>query len=265
MADDASIWEVSEAYERYIGRWSRPVADEFVGWLALPGGLRWLDVGCGTGALARAIAAAADPLLVQGVDRSSGFVERARRLAGSTGPQRFSEGDALDLPVADSSFDVAVSGLVLNFLEPPAQAVSELRRAVCTGGTVAVYVWDYTSGMQLLRRFWDGAGALDPEAVPLDEGRRFPICEPAALAALFGDAGLAELETRSIVVPTVFDDFDDLWNPFLGGQGPAPAYAMSLSERDRVALREHLRASLPVGSDGSIALTARAFAVRGRG
>ena len=125
-------------------------------------------------------------------------------------------------------------------------------------------MWDYASGMQLLRRFWDAAVALDPAAAALDEGRRFPICEPDALAGLFRDAGLDDVETRAIVVPTVFRDFDDLWEPFLGGQGPAPAYAMSLSEDARAALRERLRTSVPSGPSGTIELSARAFAVRGR-
>jgi len=262
VTDETSIWAISDAYERYIGRWSEPIASAFVAWLELPPGLRWLDVGCGTGALARAIAAGADPALVHGIDRSEGFVERARQLAGGEACQRFSEGDALALPVADGTFDVAVSGLVLNFLDPPEQAVFELRRVLRPGGTAALYVWDYASGMQLIRCFWDAAIALDPSASSHDEGRRFPICEPAELEKLVRGAGLREIETRSIVAPTVFRDFDDLWTPFLGGQGPAPAYAMSLAEADRDALRAELRGSLPTRPDGSIALSARAFAVR---
>jgi SAM-dependent methyltransferase len=263
VTDEASIWEVAEAYERYVGRWSVPVASDFVAWLALPGGLRWLDVGCGTGAVSRAVAAGAAPELVHGIDRSGGFVEYAARQAGRA-TVRFSVGDALELPVADGTFDVAVSGLVLNFLPDPARAVSELRRAVRRGGTAALYVWDYAEGMQLIRCFWDAAVALDPDARALDEGERFPLCQPHALEALFRDAGLGEVEARSIVVPTLFTDFDDFWQPFLGAQGPAPAYVASLADADRDALRERLRAALPAGADGSIALSARAFAVRGR-
>jgi hypothetical protein len=118
--------------------------------------------------------------------------------------------------------------------------------------------------MQLIRCFWDAAVALDPDARALDEGERFPLCQPHALEALFRDAGLGEVEARSIVVPTLFTDFDDFWQPFLGAQGPAPAYVASLADADRDALRERLRAALPAGADGSIALSARAFAVRGR-
>jgi SAM-dependent methyltransferase len=261
--NEPSIWEVAEAYERYVGRWSLPVAAEFVAWLALPGGLRWLDVGCGTGALSAAIDAGAAPLLVQGIDRSDGFVEYARQRT-ERATSRFSVGDALELPVADSTFDVAVSGLVVNFLADPRRAIAELRRAVLPGGTVALYVWDYAEGMQLIRCFWDAAVELDAEARTLDEGRRFPLCQPDALAALFNEAGLHQVETRSIVAPTLFTDFDEYWEPFLGGQGPAPSYVASLAEPARDALRERLRASLPTSVDGSISLSARAFAVRGQ-
>jgi SAM-dependent methyltransferase len=262
VTSEPSIWAVSDAYERFIGRWSRPVAAEFVDWLALPDDLSWLDVGCGTGALSRAIDAAAAPRLVHGIDPSNGFIEGARRLAGTRA--QFSLGDALDLPVADASFDVVVSGLVLNFVPDHGRAASELRRAVRPGGTVAVYVWDYASGMELIRSFWDAASELDPGALALDEGRLFPICEPTALEELMRDAGLEGVESRSIVVPTVFTSFDDYWEPFLGGQGPAPAYAMSLAEADRSALRARLKETLPMRADGSFELSARAFAVRGR-
>jgi SAM-dependent methyltransferase len=262
--NEPSIWEVAEAYERYVGRWSLPVAAELVAWLALPGGLRWLDVGCGTGALSAAIDAGAAPLQVQGIDRSDGFVEYARQRAEWATTPRFSVGDALELPVADATFHVAVSGLVVNFLADPRRAMAELCRAVLPGGTVALYVWDYAEGMQLIRCFWDAAVELDAEARTLDEGRRFPLCQPDALAALFHEAGLNQVETRSIVAPTLFTDFDDYWEPFLGGQGPAPSYVASLAEPACDALRERLRASLPTSVDGSISLCARAYAVRGQ-
>jgi hypothetical protein len=130
-------------------------------------------------------------------------------------------------------------------------------------GTVAAYVWDYASGMQLMRHFWDAAAALDPIAGDLDEGRRFPICRAEPLAQAFREAGLEEIQVRAIDVPTVFRDFADYWSPFLGAQGPAPSYVMSLDEPDRAALRERLRARLPTSPDGTIHLTARAWAARG--
>ncbi len=141
--------------------------------------------------------------------------------------------------------------------------VAEMHRAVRQGGRVALYVWDYAGKMEFMRYFWEAASDLDPAARALDEGARFPICHPGRLAALFEDAGLNQVETRPIDLATRFFGFDDYWLPFLGGQGPAPGYTASLSEEARAALRERLRSVLPVQRDGSIHLTARAWAVRG--
>ncbi len=138
-----------------------------------------------------------------------------------------------------------------------------MARVARSSGEVALYVWDYTGKMELMRHFWDAAVALDPRAGELDEGRRFLICRPEPLHQLFERAGLARIETRAIDVPTVFRDFDDYWTPFLGGQAPAPGYCMTLGKEARAALRERLRTSLPTRVDGSIHLIARAWAVRG--
>jgi SAM-dependent methyltransferase len=256
-------WAGGDRYESYVGRWSRPVARRFLGDLAVPPGRRWLDVGCGTGALTQAILATAAPAAVVGVDPSPDFVAHAA--AHVPDPRAaFREGSAQALPVDDASVDVVVSGLVLNFVPEPAAALVEMRRAATPGGTVAAYVWDYAGAMQLMRHFWDAAAERDPTAADLDEGLRFPLCRPGPLRSLFTGAGLDDVVVGEIVVPTVFADFDDYWTPFLGGTGPAPAYAMSLGEADRNALREILRARLPTADDGSIQLTARAWTVRGR-
>lgn len=257
------VWAVGDGYEAYVGRWSRLVAREFLRWLAVPGGSDWLDVGCGTGTLAAAIAEHAAPRAVLGVDRSMGFVAHARAHANDARSAFFEVGDAQALPVADGCFDAVVSGLVINFVPQPARMVAEMVRASRPGSAIGVYVWDYAGGMELMRRFWDAAKALDPAAAALDEAVRFPGCAPAPLEALFSAADLSEIETRAIDVRTRFRDFDDYWSPFLAGQGPAPTYATSLPDDRRVALREAIRAALPVASDGSISLGARAWAVRG--
>ena len=255
-------WTAGDAYEPYVGRWSRLVAAEFVDWIAAPEDARWLDVGCGTGALSEAILGSSAPREVVGVDPSEAFLGFARSRLGDARVS-FRTGDARALPVEDATFDVAVGGLMLNFVPEPAEALAEMRRSVRPGGAVAVYVWDYAGEMQLMRRFWDTAAALDPAAGELDEGRRFPICRPEELRMLFRQAGLYGIQDRAIDLPTVFRDFDDYWTPFLGGQGPAPGYCVSLPETKRAALREKLRTELPVAADGSIHLMARAFAVRG--
>jgi SAM-dependent methyltransferase len=255
-------WSHGERYESYIGRWSRLVASEFLAWLSVSPGQRWLDVGCGTGALTQTILRGAGPSAVTGIDPSAAYLAQAR---ASTSDVRadFMIGGAERLPVEDAVYDVVVSGLALNFVPDPAAAVAEMRRVTRRGGRVAAYVWDYAGQMQLLRQFWDAVVALDPHAQELDEGRRFPLCAPEPLQRLFSDIGIREVVIQSIDVPTVFRDFNDYWAPFLSGQGPAPSYVLSLDEAQVAALRERIQASLPVAADGSIALHARAWGVKG--
>lgn len=255
-------WASGDLYEPYVGRWSRLVAREFLAWLNAPAGLHWLDVGCGTGALTEAVARSCAPERRAGIDPSAEFLNSARRRLGTAA--EFRQADARDLPFAAAEFDRVVSGLVLNFVPDQPRAAAEMVRVVRPGGEVALYVWDYAGKMELMRYFWDAAAALDPRGGELDEGKRFPICRPEALQQLFAAAGLVDVESRAIDMPTVFHDFDDYWTPFLGGQGPAPGYCVSLPEEERAKLREALRASLPIQSDGSIHLIARAWAVRGR-
>ena len=256
------VWAVGDAYEGYVGRWSRRVAEAFLHWLDVPAGGDWLDVGCGTGALTATVLAVADPARVVGVDTSEAFLADARaRIVDAR--STFGAADARSLPLPECRFDAVVSGLALNFVPDPDRAVAEFARVLAPGGVAGAYVWDYAQGMAMMRYFWDAAAALDPAAAELDEGRRFPLCRPEPLRALWRDAGLDHVTIRSIEVPTVFADFDDYWTPFLGGQGPAPGYAMSLTEEHRGALRDLLGARLPAGPDGSVRLTARAWAVRG--
>jgi SAM-dependent methyltransferase len=239
------------------------VAREFVRWLAVAPGSRWLDVGCGTGALTQSVLEYAAPSQVVGIDTSAAYIEAAGARINDNPRARFEIGDAQGIRAATATFDVVVCGLVLNFVPQAELAVAEMARVTRPRGTVAAYVWDYAEGMQLMRYFWDEAGALDPAAKVLDEGRRFSICQPEPLSGLFLAAGLEDVEVWDTEVPTYFRKFDDYWSPFLGGQGPAPSYAMSLSEEKRAELRERIRAILPSDQAGGIPLTARAWAVRG--
>ena len=255
-------WSNAGEYERFMGRWSRLVAREFLSWIAVPWRQRWLDVGCGTGALSETILSRCQPIEVVGVDRSLAYATAAR--AARREPlAHFLAADAARLPLRGTHFDAAVSGLVINFIPDPARAVEQMLLCVRPGGAVALYAWDYAGRMEMLRHFWDAAVSLDPGARELDEGRRFPICTATALAALFTGAGVDNVETRALEVPAEFESFEDFWQPFQSGDAPAPGYCVSLSEAQRAKLRDALRERLPVEPDGRIELVARAWGVRG--
>src|SRR5215212_3078616 len=167
MSTEASgpttVWASGAAYEPYVGRWSRLVAREFLSWLAVPPGSRWLDVGCGTGALTQTILAQAAPAAVHGVDASASFLAYAQE-ATPDPRAAFAVEDAQALTAADGSFDAAVSGLMLNFVPQPERVAAGMARVVCPGGTIGAYVWDYAGQMQMMRYFWDVAETLDPIA-----------------------------------------------------------------------------------------------------
>ncbi|MCB1864880.1 MAG: methyltransferase domain-containing protein [Chromatiales bacterium] len=255
-------WQSGDPYEYFMGRWSRLVAEEFVDWLAPGDGRDWLDVGCGSGALSEAVIRQRNPASHIAIDQSEGFVSTAQKRLGERASCRV--GDALALPLGDDSVDVTVSGLVLNFIPEPEKALAEMRRVTRPGGTVAVYIWDYAGTMEFLNQFWDTVVELNPDAANLHEGHRFPDANAEELAALFRRAGLTDVETAPMNIVTRFATFDDYWQPFLGGQGPAPTYVASLEETSRNALRDALKQRLPVEADGSITLAARAWGARGQ-
>ena len=254
------IWARGDLYERYVGRWSRQVAPLFLSWLRVPAGRTWVDVGCGTGALCAAILDHCSPSSVIGVEPSEGFLKTARENLSLRAVLH--QGGATSMPLDDASADVVVSGLVLNFVPDQRAALAEMARVTGRNGIIGAYVWDYAGRMELMRYFWDAAIELDPNAARMDEAIRSPVCRPDALTKLFTGAGLNDVEVTAIDIPTPFASFEEYWQPFLGGQGPAPAYAMSLSDDARARLRDCIRERLPVQADGSIALIARAWAVR---
>jgi SAM-dependent methyltransferase len=260
LASGYARWAGSDAYERYIGRWSRRVADLFVDWLEVPPGQRWLDVGCGTGALSQAILKRSAPTSVTGVDPLEPFIASAS--AAMTDPRAsFRLGSATDTGLPDGAADVVAAGLVLNFVPDVGAALAEWRRVLATAGVVGAYVWDYARGMGFIRQFWDAAVAVDPAAATVDQGAQ-GITVAGQLEATFKAAGFVAVEARSIAIPTVFANFNDLWLPFLGGTGGAPGYVATLDSAHRDAIREQLRRSVVAEPDGSIHLDARAWAVR---
>jgi SAM-dependent methyltransferase len=258
-----NIWTEPETYEGYIGRWSRVVAPEFLAWLHAKRGSRWLDDGCGTGELTRAILELSAPEAVDGFDLSVPYINYAREHTQDS-RATFAVADAQALPCADAVYDVAVAGLCLNAMPDQPRAVAEIMRVVKPGGIVGAYVWDFDGKMQMLTHFWNTVEALDPSTEDSSEDPRFAICKPEPFAELFRAAGLHDVEVRAIDAPTVFKDFDDFWTPFLRGEAPAQQHTASLSPERRALLRDRLRTSLPIIGNGSIPMIARAWAAKGR-
>jgi trans-aconitate methyltransferase len=246
-----------------MGRWSRGVALVFTRWVDPAPGARWIDIGCGTGVLASTVLAACEPSKVLGIDSSDVFLRSAT--ANVSDPRlSFKQGNAQAITESDDSFDIAVSGLVLNFLPDKDAAIREMARIVRPGGTVALYVWDYAGHMQVMRTFFDVATALDPKAAEYDDGVKAPICRPKPLMEILARSGLRDIEVRGIDIPAAFDSFDGYWAPFLGGTGSAPKYCMSLDDMARDRLKQEVQRRLPTGPDGEILLAIRAWAAKGR-
>jgi SAM-dependent methyltransferase len=262
MSNVRDTWTAGSSYEDFMGRWSRQLAPQFVSWLRIPRGLHWLDVGCGTGALTDAICSHADPASVLGCDPAEPFIEYARGHARDARAS-FVVAGAGGLPGRANGYGSVTSLLALNFFPSAETAVHEMRSLTATDGTVSACVWDYGGRMEYLRCFWDAAVAVDPTVRKLDEGERFPLCRPDALADLFRAGGLGDVRCDSIEIPMEFAVFDDYWRPLLGGTGPAPSYVASLDADRCTALARKLEQTLPRGPGGAIALTARAWAVRG--
>ena len=263
MSPLSDQWAAGSTYEHFMGRWSRKLAREFLLWLQPRSHLHWLDLGCGTGALASAICDHAAPASVVACDPATPFIEYGRQHL----PDRrasFVVAGAVDFPLRAGGYDMAASLLALNFFPDAGAALERMRMATVPGGMTAACVWDYAGEMQFLRLFWNAAAEIDHgAAADLDEGKRFPICTPENLSRAFGDAGLVGVRCEPLQIVTEFESVDDLWAPFLGGTGPAPSFVASLDVKNRALLRNKLEGALARRPDGTIRLRARAWAVRG--
>jgi len=244
-----------------MGRWSQLLAAEFLKWLSVPAGASWLDICCGSGIVSQAILDRCSPNSVIGIDASPEQIAFARQHRAHA-KLAFGVADAMALPFDDATIDVAVCALGLNFIPQPEQALREMWRVTRPGGTVAAYVWDYADGARFLREFWDAATAVDPDAAAFDQARRFPVCTPDGLRGLFERVELEQLTLHDLEVVYRFESFDDYWQPFFTAQGSAPNYLATRDNQTRLAIREHLRISLPMERDGTVTLPARAWAIR---
>jgi SAM-dependent methyltransferase len=247
-----------DAYDRYMGRYSRLLAPELADFAGVEPGMRALDVGCGPGALAEELARRLGAASVCAADPAESL---AAACAGRVLGADVRVASAERLPWPDDSVDAALAQLVVNFLPDARAGVAEMHRLVRAGGVVAACTWDYSDGMRMLRTFWDAALALDPEAP--DEGRTMRYQDPDELAALWWESELEEVETAPLEVQADYADFDDFWQPFLSGAAPGGAYCASLEPDHQAALREESRRRLG-DPEGPFRLSARAWAVRGR-
>jgi ubiquinone/menaquinone biosynthesis C-methylase UbiE len=248
----------SDSYDRFIGRYSGPLAVALADAAGIEPEMRVLDVGCGPGALTVELVRRLGPGNVSAVDPSDAFVAAcARRNPGVD----VRVGPAEALPFSPGSFDAALMQLVLNFVDDPDASVAEARRVARRGGTVAACVWDDDGGVRMLRLFWEAVAAVDPSAAGENKVMRFG--HDGEIGDLFREAGLAQVATGSLEVRAAYADFDDLWDPFVHWPGPVGQFCRSLDADRQVAIREQLR--MRVGAPaGSFTLPARAWYATGR-
>jgi SAM-dependent methyltransferase len=253
----------AESYERFMGRWSRKVAERFVKFAGLPQLGRVLDLGSGTGALTFEVARQNPGIHVSGIDQSSEYVAYAMARSRFGDRLSFRTGDAQAMPFADGEFDGCASLLVFNFIPDPAKALREARRVTRAGGPISAAVWDYGGHMRMLRAFWDAAVSLDPGAEKLDE-KHMRLCRVGELEKLWKDGGLRNVHERALDIEMRFASFDDFWAPFLLGQGPAGTYVRALDEARVRALREAVRQRIGAeNGNRSFSIVGRVWAVRG--
>jgi SAM-dependent methyltransferase len=256
------MFEVAEAYARQMGRWSRQLAPLLIEFVGVREGDQILDAGCGTGSVSRAIAELTKATKIIGIDASKGFIEYAQ--ARNSDPRvSFELGDAQKLSFSDSTFGKCLSLLVVNHIPDTPKAVMEMRRVTKRGGVIATAMWDGTGGNEFNDCLWDVALSLDP-AVERPAERHGSYSSPAALSALWTDAGLTNIEVKDLTISCGFASFDEFWNRYLEGQGPSRAYVVALPDNRREVLKQRLREHVLRGRpDGAFALQAKAWAVRG--
>jgi SAM-dependent methyltransferase len=266
LKEATSVFHASDgaAYEQWLGRWSSRLANAFLDFLKFPDNGELLDVGCGTGSLAMAMAKRWPGRPVIGVDRSPEYISYARSRRSGDKPT-FETGDACALSYQDGRFVGVAAQLLFLFIPKPVVALREMARVARRGGTVAAAVWDSRGGLVFQRMMWDTAVAIDPNArLARDSLFANPVAIPGGLAGFFGEAGIENVVTESITIRMDYESFDDYWGSFQGGQGPVGVYFSNLTSDQSARIREAVRDAYCSGApDGPRSLAASAWAVRG--
>ncbi len=259
MTETQSFFTDGEAYERMMGRWSRAAGEVFLEWLNLPRGLRWADIGCGTGAFTQLLLDRCAPREVQAIDPSADQIAFARTTSAAKAVN-FRVGDAQSLPFGDGEFDAAGMALVITFIPDPAKALAEMKRVVKPGGTIATYVWDFTNGgspQQPLREAIEATGVTVVHMQGHENSKR------EALDRIFQAASLENPETRMIEIDVTYPDFDTYWQSQTALANTTVQYLRKMPPADVERVKAHLLEHLPTDQSGRITYKARASAAKG--
>jgi ubiquinone/menaquinone biosynthesis C-methylase UbiE len=261
-----NLWSDGEIYEKYNGQWSRQIADKFIRWLGVDkAGLEaCIDMGCGTGALSEALLANNVCRNLTSLDQSPSYLSFAKQRIQSDNVE-FLTADAQNTNLPKRTYDLVVSGLVLNFVDSPPAMLKEMASIAKQGAMLGLYIWDFADGMQPIRKFWDAAQLCDaPRVQEMDSGNRFPISKRDNLLQIVQEAGWVQPTVDPIEIDAEFENFDAYWSFFLGGQGTVPAFALSLDDDMREKVRTTLMNLVTDAPDEPFHLPVRAWAAKGR-
>ena len=254
--------EIYSQYDKFMGRWSRQVATQFIEWIGPEPHLSWLDVGCGTGTLAETVIKNCSPSLIIGTDPLKSSIAAAKLHPENKGV-KFQIGDAQDLPFDQAKFDFVISGLMIKFVKDKVRAIGEMKRVTRPGGTIALYDWDMDSDMNTTRHFWDAVAAAIPERIESPQTRKTPMTEIGSIASLFELVRIKKVKQCIFSFTTQFQDLNDYWAPITKNSQNVGRFYKTMTGDEREAVYQQVKNTLPFNSDGSISFESRAVAIKG--
>ncbi len=254
-------WDNTQGYEMYVGRWSNLISLDFVDWLNSQSNLKWLEIGCGTGALTKAIVKKCSPSYLLAIDKSENYLKKAKENVNLNNVH-FLNAD-LNSYALNEEFGHITSGLVLNFVPQIKELLRHLMNNLKSGGQMSSFVWDYGGHYQPMRHFWDAAREVTSEGKKFDAGIKFEICAKEKLIQLFEDLDLTDVQFTNIERIATFQNFDDYWLPIASAQGSVTEFISTLTGTEKGNLKENIRRRLPIAFNGEIKLVINALAIKG--